>query len=199
MRRALRMVRRTRGARAAVVSLLVLCLTIPAVPASAAGTGISSTTEGQLQRFALSLVNCVRAGGWVRSSGRCDRHPAARYRSSYHKPLRLSARITNKVSRGYAIRMARAGYLSHDLGSSFSERFARAGISRPFGEAIGFGSRGAARADIVSSFRRMQEEKITGAWSRWHWRYIREPDFHRVGIGIAKRGGSTYIVYDFAH
>jgi hypothetical protein len=199
MRRALRMACRTRGARAAVVSLLVLCLTIPAIPASASGTGIASSTEDQLQRFALSLVNCVRAGGWVRTSGSCDRHPAARYRSSHRKPLQLSTRITNRVSRPYAIRMARAGYLSHDLGSGFSERFSRAGISRPYGEAIGVGSYGSARADIVSSFRRMQEEKITGAWSRWHWRYIRESDFHRVGIGIARRHGSTYIAYDFAH
>ena len=44
----------------------------------------------------------------------------------------------------------------------------------------------------------MQNEKIRpGAWGRWHWRYIKEADFERVGIGIAKRGSYAVVVYDF--
>ena len=56
-----------------------------------------------------------------------------------------------------------------------------------------------ARQTIISSFRMMQTEKLTEPnWGRWHWRYIKDPDFKRVGIGIAKCGSRTYIVYDFA-
>lgn len=199
MRFALRVARRSPGARLFFAGLIALCLVVPAVPAGATGgTGISATAEDDLQSFALSLVNCTRGGGWVRSNGTCDRHPSKRYRSTRRDPLRLSETISEKVAESLAVRCVKRGRCSHTLGVGYKARFRSIGVKSYVGEALGYGWWGNARKTIISSFRRMQEEKITGAWSRWHWRYIKEPDFQRVGIGIAKRGEYTVIVYDFA-
>ncbi len=201
MRPALRTSRRRPGARSLIASLFALCLLVPAGPASAAGgTGISSSTENDLQEFALSLVNCTRTGGWVRKDGTCDRTLATKYRSTPRPALELSEKISEDVAESLAIRCKNAPRrCSHDLGPGYRVRFRREGISTEHvGEALGYGWWGPARKSIISSFRRMQEEKLTGAWNRWHWRYIKDPDFRRVGIGIAKRGSYTVVVYDFA-
>jgi hypothetical protein len=199
MRRALHAARRSRGARIMFANLVALCLMVPAAPISAAGgTGISATTENDLQKFALSLVNCTRTGGWVRSNGTCDRHPSRKHRSTRRKPLRLSEMISERVAETLAVRCVRRGSCGHNVGAHYKVRFRRAGVRTYTGEALGYGWWGSAKKTIISSFRRMQEEKITGAWNRWHWRYIKEPDFKRVGIGIAKRRDYTVIVYDFA-
>lgn len=198
MRPALRMARQSYGARLFFASLVCLALMVPAAPAGAAsGTGISSSTEDDLQAFALSLVNCTRGGGWVRSNGTCDRHPRQRYRSTRRKPLKLSETISERVAESLAVRCARKGWCSHTLGKGYKARFRSIGVKGYVGEALGYGHWDSARKTIISSFRRMQSEKITGAWNRWHWRYIKEPDFERVGIGIAKRGSYAVIVYDF--
>lgn len=202
MRPALRMARPSRGARLFFASLISLCLVIPAaVPAGAAsGTGISASTEDDLQEFALSLVNCTRTGGWVRSNGTCDKHPARKYRSTRRKPLKLSERISEKVAEPLAVKCRKLGRCGHNVMASYRTRFRRVGIrTRHVGEALGWGG-WSARKSIISSFRMMQSEKLrpSAAWGRWHWRYIKDPDFRRVGIGIAKRGSRTYVVYDFA-
>lgn len=200
MRSALRTSRHVPGARTLIASLFALCLLVPATPVGAAGgTGISSSTEDDLQEFALSLVNCTRTGGWVRKDGSCDRTLAARYRSTERPPLKLSERISEDVAEPLAVRCVKRGRCSHYMIAHYPTRFRRVGIStRHIGEALGYGWWGPARKSIISSFRRMQEEKLTGAWNRWHWRYIKDPDFKRVGIGIAKRGDYTVVVYDFA-
>jgi hypothetical protein len=200
MRLALRTSRRAPGARTFIASLFALCLLVPAAPAGAAsGTGISSTTEDDLQRFALSLVNCTRTGGWVTSSGRCDRTLSRKYRSTPRPPLKLSELVSEKVAEPLAVRCVKRGRCSHYMIAPYKTRFRRVGITtRHVGEALGYGWWGPAKKSIISSFRRMQEEKITGAWSRWHWRYIKDPDFRRVGIGIAKRGSYTVVLYDFS-
>lgn len=201
MRSALRMARQSRGARLFIASLIALCLTVPAVPAGAAsGTGISSSAEDDLQEFALSLVNCVRGGGWVRTNGTCDEHPSKKkYRSSRRKPLKLSEAISEKVAEPLAVRCAKRGACSHTLGKGYKARFKDIGVKSYVGEALGYSWWGNAKKTVISSFRIMQQEKIRpGAWGRWHWRYLREPEFKRVGIGIAKRGDYTVIVYDFA-
>jgi hypothetical protein len=189
------------GVRTLIASLFALCLLVPAAPVASAGrTGISSGVENELQRFALSLVNCARTGGYVTSSGRCDRHPAKRYRSRYRKPLKLSERISERVAEPLAAKCRRLGRCGHHLMAPYRTRFRRVGITtRHVGEALGWGGRDARRA-IIGSFRVMQREKLhpSRAWGRWHWRYIKDPDFRRIGIGIAKRGSRTYIVYDFA-
>jgi len=193
------MARRSRGVRLFFASLVCLALAVPAAPAGAAGgTGISSSAEDDLQAFALSLVNCTRGGGWVRPNGTCDEQPSSRYRSSRRKPLELSERISEKVAESLAVKCAKKGWCSHTLGKGYRARFKDIGVEGYVGEALGYGWWGNARKTIISSFRKMQAEKINGNWNRWHWRYIKEPDFERVGIGIAKRGRYAVIVYDFA-
>jgi hypothetical protein len=199
MRPALRTSRRIPGARTFIASLFVLCLIVPAAPAgAAAGTGISSSEENDLQAFALSLVNCTRTGGWVTTSGRCDRTLLKKYRSTRRPPLKLSELISEKVAEPLAVRCAKARRCSHYMIAHYPARFRRAGLStRHIGEALGYGGWGV-RKSIISSFRIMQAEKLNGNWGRWHWRYIKDPDFRRVGIGIAKRGSYTVVVYDFS-
>lgn len=202
MRVALRTSRVTSGTRMLFASLICLSLLVPAVPAGAAsGTGITSSAEDDLQAFALSLVNCTRTGGWVSSGGTCDKTPSRKYRSTRRKPLKLSEVISEKVAEPLAVRCAKARRCSHHMGASYRTRFRRVGITtRHIGEALGYGGWGDAKKTIISSFRRMQQEKIqpSAAWGNWHWRYIKDPDFRRVGIGIAKRGSYTVIVYNFA-
>ncbi len=199
MRHALRTSRQSRGARLLFACLIALCLVVPAAPAGAtSGTGISSSAEDDLQAFALSLVNCTRGGGWVRSNGSCDEHPSRKYRSTPREPLKLSERISERVAETLAVKCVKKGRCGHYVGQHYTVRFRNIGIKGDIGEALGYGWWGPARKSIISSFRIMQSEKITGAWNRWHWRYIKEPDFERVGIGIAKRGDYTVIVYDFA-
>jgi hypothetical protein len=199
MRPALRTSRRSPGARTLVASLFALCLLLPAAPAGAAsGTGISSSTENDLQEFALSLVNCTRQGGWVRKDGSCDKTPERKYRSTKRPKLILSNGISEKVAEPLAVRCAKARRCSHYMIAPYKTRFRRAGYStKHVGEALGYGGWGVKRS-IISSFRIMQQEKINGNWSRWHWRYIKDPDFNRVGIGIAKRGSYAVIVYNFS-
>lgn len=199
MRHALRTARQSHGARIVFAGLICLCLLVPAAPAGAtSGTGISASTEDDLQAFALSLVNCTRGGGWVRGNGTCDERPSKKYRSTKRKPLELSERISEKVAEVLAVVCARKRDCDHSWARGYKARFRSIGVRSYVGEALGYGWWGSARKTIISSFRRMQAEKINGSWNRWHWRYIKEPDFERVGIGIAKRGDYTIIVYDFA-
>lgn len=201
MRSALRMARQSRGVRLIFASLIAACLMVPGIPVGAAsGTGISASAEDDLQEFALSLVNCTRGGGWVRSNGTCDERPSRKYRSTSRKPLKLSELISEKVAETLAARCARKGSCSHDLGPGYKARFRSVGVRSYVGEALGYGWWGNAKKTIISSFRKMQEEKVNPSryWGRAHWRYIKEPAFKRVGIGVAKRGSYTVIVYDFA-
>lgn len=199
MRPALRTSHRVPGARTLIASLFALCLLMPAAPVGAAsGTGISAKTEDDLQEFALSLVNCTRGGGWVRKDGSCDKEPSKKHRSTKRPPLKLNDLVSEKVAEPLAVRCVQKGRCSHYMIAPYQKRFRRVGITtRHIGEALGYGWWGPAKKSIISSFRRMQEEKITGAWNRWHWRYIKNPEFRRVGIGIAKRGDYTVVVYDF--
>ena len=60
MRPALRTSSCAPGVPTLIASLFALCLLVPAAPVGAAsGTGISSSVENELQRFALSLVRLI--------------------------------------------------------------------------------------------------------------------------------------------
>ncbi len=83
----------SRGTRLMMALLSVACLLGSAAPAAA-----SSGSYQDLEKFALSLVNCTRTGGWVRPDGSCKGRGSGKY-SAYRKPLTLSAGISSKVSR----------------------------------------------------------------------------------------------------
>ncbi len=169
--------------------LAITCLLGSAVPAAA-----SSAPYQDLERFALSLVNCTRTGGWVQADGTCKGRGSGKY-STFRKPLKLSSGISSKVSRGYAARIAAKDYCGHTLGSTIQARFRSAGYrGDPFGESVGCSSGYSPRQMVIRTHRMMQSERSSNGW---HWRNMKNRDFGRVGIGIAKHGNETRVVYDF--
>ena len=187
------MIHRPRSARArmTLVLLSVVCLLGSATPASVA----ASSTYQDLEQFALSLVNCTRTGGWVRVDGSCKGRGSGRY-SAYRKPLRMHSGISSNVSRPYARRLAAAHALTHTLsGSTIRSRFRSAGYrGTPYGESLGRSGGVSVRQMVIRTHRMMQSEK---SFKGWHWKNMKNPDFKRVGVGIAKSGSWSWVVYDF--
>lgn len=178
--------------------LLVLAFT-SAVLAMPDGALASTRIQGgaqfpALERFAMSLLNCTRTGGWVQANGTCKGRGSGRY-SRYRKPLKLSGGLSSGASRPYAARLARAHACSHDLGSTALARIHAAGFKgTTWGESIGCGGGWTTREMIISTHRGYQAEKGTPGW---HWRNLKNPQFDRVGIGVRKIDGQDRIVYDF--
>lgn len=176
-------------ARLVLAIMSVTCLLGSAMPAAASGA------YQDLEQFALSLVNCTRTGGWVRADGSCKARGSGRY-STYRKPLTLHSGISSKVSRGYATKLAGADACRHDLGgSSIQKRFHSGGyMGTPYGESLGCSSGWTTRQMVVRTHRMMQSEQ---SYNGWHWKNMKNRDFRRVGIGIARDGQESRVVYDF--
>jgi hypothetical protein len=176
-------------ARRVLVILAAVCLLGGSVPAAA------SAPFEDLEHFALTLVNCTRSGGWVRADGSCKARGSGRY-STYRKPLTLHTGISSKVSRVYAGKLAAADACRHDLGgSSIQQRFRRGGYTgTPYGESLGCSGGWTTRQMVIRTHRMMQSERSSNGW---HWRNMKNPDFKRVGIGIARHGQQSRVVYDF--
>lgn len=175
--------------RLTIAVMSVLCLLGSAAPAAA------NAPYQDLERFALSLVNCTRGGGWVRTDGTCKDRGTGKH-SAYRKPLKLSGGISDRVSRPWARRIAKADFCGHTLGSSNIDRRFRAGGygGATHGESVGCSGGYTVRQMIIRTHRMMQSEKSSNGW---HWRNMKNPDFGRVGVGVAKVGGQTRVVYDF--
>jgi hypothetical protein len=147
-----------------------------------------------LEHFGLSLTNCLRTGGYVTRRGNCRGRGSGRY-STYRRPLEFSTRIARRVARPYASKLARADACRHDLyGSSIDGRFASAGLRAYKGESIGCSGGYTTRQMVVRTIRMFQAEK---SYNGWHWRNLKNPDFRRVGVGIARSGRESRVVYDF--
>ena len=176
-------------ARLTLVLLSVACLLGSAMPASVA----ASNTD--LERFALSLVNCTRTGGWVRANGTCKGRGSGKY-SAYRKPLTMHSGISANVARPYARRLAAANTLTHSLrGTSIRGRLRAAGYrGTPYGESLGRSGGVSVRQMVIRTHRMMQAEK---SYNGWHWKNMKNRDFKRVGVGIAKSGSRSWVVYDF--
>jgi len=161
-----------------------------ALPAAA-----NSAPYEDLEHFALSLVNCTRTGGWVRANGTCRGRGSGRY-STRRKPLTLHSGISSAVARKYAVRLAAADACRHDLGgSSVVSRFRSGGYrGTPYGESLGCSSGWSTRQMVIRTHRMMQSEHSSNGW---HWKNMKNPDFTRVGVGIARHGRESRIVYDF--
>jgi hypothetical protein len=158
---------------------LLLAVGIPSPVAAA-------TTYPKAERYALRLTNCMRTGGYVTSGGRCRG-----YGTGSRRGLRLSTGISIRVARPWARWMVRNRCLCH---GNYDSRFAAAGYHRYNGESLTRGSWGSIRRDIISGIRIIQTEK---SYNGWHWRNLMNRRFSRVGVGIARGNGSTYVVYDF--
>ncbi len=182
-----RRARRLAGITAfAMLSVLLLAPT----PAAA-----GEPRHESLEEFALSLMNCTRTGGWVREDGSCKGRDSGRY-SRYVKPIPLSDGISDKVAFPYAVKLAQADACMHTLaGSSIDGRFTRAGYrGATNGESLGCSNGYTARQMVIRTHRMMQSER---SYNGWHWRNIKDPDWKRVGIGVAMIGRESRVVYDF--
>ncbi len=177
------------------IAAIILVASVLAVSAPSAAAIPLAVRWPEAEAFARQLIDCNRAGGWVTEDGACDLEDADR-RVPRREPLRLHRKLTDEVARPHARRLARAGYLSHFLGGSIAERFARAGMERGrIGENIGYAG---GREDVLAGVLRVhllfQSEWDSGGW---HWRNLMDRRFTRVGVGVWVRGDRTYLVQDF--
>ena len=172
-----------------LIAALAVLLILPSAPVSAA------SRYGKLEKLALSLMNCTRSGGWVQANGTCKGRDSGRF-SKFVKPIPMSDGIADKVAYPYAVRLARADACMHTLaGSSIDRRFAEGGYKGSTnGESIGCSNGYTARQMVIRTHRMMQSEK---AYNGWHWRNMKDPDWKRVGIGVAMVGSESRVVYDF--
>jgi hypothetical protein len=147
------------------------------------------------ERFYLGLLNCTRTGGWVLSDGTCRGYGSGHY-SAYVAPISYSYGISDRVSRPYAKLLAVKGLCSHTANGDPGYRLRRAGyLLWTWGENIGCGDGySSAKASVLASHLRFQAERSTNGG---HWRNMKNPKFHAVGIGIWRYSTRTRLVIDF--
>jgi hypothetical protein len=130
--------------------------------------------------YYLRLMNCTRNGGWVTSGGTCS--SVTHHTLPAQGSLRLSASISNNVSRPYAKYMADNRLLSHTLrGTTAHSRLCKAGYcGGGWGENIASpGSSGSGGMISIEIF--YQNEY----WCRCeHYANIMNGHFSQAGIGV---------------
>ncbi len=139
--------------------------------------------------YYLALMNCTRTGGWVTSGGSCS--SVTHHTLPAQGRLRLSAGISNAVSRPYAKYMATYKLLDHYLhGSTPHSRMCSAGYcGGGWGENIANGGRGMIAIEIF-----YQNEY----WCRCeHYANIMNGHFSQAGIGVWVIGGTSRVAIDF--
>ena len=86
----------------ATVTAMLLALVV--VGPVSAGT---PTRVPAAEKYAYSLLNCTRTGGFVKADGSCAGRGSGKY-SAYRKPLRLHKNISLKVAWPWARAMVQA-------------------------------------------------------------------------------------------
>ena len=150
----------------------------------------------EAEAYEQTLIDCTRSGGWVREDGTCDAEDVDG-RVPARPPLTVSAKVSDELARPYARLLARAGYLSHYLGGSIDQRFARIGMADGrAGENLGHtgGLTVGVNAAVLHIHLMFQEEWSYGGW---HFRNLTDGRFTQVGIGVWVKGNRTYLVLDF--
>jgi len=157
---------------------------------STGGSGGGGSYAG-VERYYLGLMNCTRTGGWVTSSGSCS-SPGGRNVAA----LRLDSGISSRVARPYARLLATTGQCSHYADGGPDDRLRRAGYTNyTWGENIGCRSGNPYSAVLATHLFFQSERSYNGG----HYRNLMDPDFSRVGIGVAVSGGRVRLVIDFYH
>ncbi len=168
-----------------------------ATPAAAVETAEAEVVRAQgLEKFALRLLNCNRTGGKIRRDGTCKGRGSGRF-SSYRKPLKRHQPIGSRVSWPWARAMAERDECSHWLDglADLPVRLKNAGYSyHTWGENIACYWGSSARDMVIWASRAFQAEKRSNGG---HWRNLKSKDFKSVGIGVAKMGSTSTIVFDF--
>ena len=176
----------------AVASLLaILFVAAVAAPVAAAPQRVPAA-----ERLASRLIDCLRTGGKVTVEGRCRGYGSGRY-SRERRPLKLSDRISDRVSWPWARQLSTANSCTHQLGrSSVDWRFRSAGLRGDVnGENVACHSAKSPRAMVVYWVRYWFGERRYGGS---HWRQIKDRDFRAAGVGVSRTaGGRTRLVVNF--
>ena len=177
-----------------MVTVMTLLLTLMVVAPADAGTAVSRGKTAE--RYALSLLNCTRTGGWVNANGSCIGRGSGEY-SAYRKPLRLHRGVSKRVAWPWAHTLASKRVCAHSLPGApdLGRRLSRAGFRYGyFGENLGCGGGIGVKGLVLATHRMMQAEQRTDGG---HWRNIKNRGYKSVGIGVAVRDGTVMVVYDF--
>ena len=178
-----------------LATALALLLAVSAVGSAAAGTTVSRVPEAE--RYARTLLNCTRTGGWVQPDGTCiDRGTGTH--SAYLAPLPRHRGISRKVAWPWARAMVTNDVCGHVIAGKpeLGTRLARKGFGyRYYGENVGCDwGHGSAHDVVLATHLAMQAEKSSGGG---HWKNMKNSGYRSVGIGVATRDGTTMVVYDF--
>jgi hypothetical protein len=188
-----------RAVRTHVVIASLLTLLLVAMTAAPAMAG-EPTRKHAAEDVAFRLVNCLRTGGKVTTTGKCKGWGSGKY-SAKRPPLKRSNKISNQVAWPWAKRTvklnsSRSCWVGHSLaGSTVDKRFAAAGLKHQVnGENVGCASYGSTKM-VIFIVRWWQREK---AYRGSHWRQIKDRDFKSMGPAVAKRGsGKSQLVVNF--
>lgn len=187
---------RTRARASIVASALALSLAAASVMPALASDDVP-TRIWSAEKYALSLLNCTRTGGWVAASGRCKARGSGKF-SAKRAPLPRSRSISKKVAWPWASTLTAAQTCGHVMPGEpdLRQRLSASGFAyRSFGENVGCGWGGATPKQVVlSTHRAMQAER---SWGGGHWKNMKYGGYKSVGIGVATRNGRTTVVYDF--
>jgi hypothetical protein len=184
--------------RGATRTQLVIAAVLTLLLTAAAATPVAGVQrlEGK-ERLAHKLINCLRTGGKVTTSGACKGMNSGRY--SVKRPkLQRSQRISDRVSWPWAKRTVLPGsrICGHSLGTStVDKRFRSVGLKHiDNGENIGCSSGWSAKRMVITMARWWYDEK---KWGGPHWRQLKSPKFKSAGYGVSKRGNHTRLVVNF--
>lgn len=175
----------------AIAALLAISLVGPATAKS------TVVRVPSAEKYAKSLLNCTRTGGWVEADGSCSDRGSGKY-SAYRKPLPRHRGISRKVAWPWARNMVTYDVCGHVIAGKpeLGSRMLRKGYRYPFyGENVGCGwGYGSAEDVVLATHLAMQAEK---AYRGGHWKNMKNDGFRSVGVGVATRDGVTMVVFDF--
>ena len=184
----------TRSVRTVLIIATILAVVMAGFTAGPVNAGTTRFTV--TERYAFKLLNCLRTGGRVTSSGHCQGAGTGKH-SAKRAPLKRSHKISDQVSWPWAKRTAINNICGHSLaGSTVDGRFRAAGFkSRQNGESIGCGGSWKPRQMVITVMRWWQAEKAYGGA---HWRQLKDKDFQVAGVAVAKlSNGRTRLVVNF--
>ena len=175
-------------------TVVAMLLALVAVGPAAAGT---VTRVPAAEKYAHSLLNCTRTGGFVTKSGSCIGRGSGKY-SAKRPALRLHKNISLRVAWPWARTMNVYDKCDHVIAGKpkLAQRMRSKGFRYWFyGENVGcMSGTGDAHAVVLLVHRLMQAEKQSKGG---HWKNIKNRGFKSVGIGVAKGNGRVMVVWDF--
>ena len=178
----------------AYATIVAMLLALVAVGPVAAG---DVTRVPAAEKYAHSLLNCTRTGGFVKADGTCVGRGSGKY-SAQRKPIRLHKNVSLKVAWPWARALVTANVCGHVLPGrpALAQRMRSKGFRYwSYGENVGCAwGTGDANAVVLGAHRAMQAEKSSRGG---HWKNIKNAGHKSVGIGVAKANGRIMVVWDF--